>query len=298
LGFAVDKYIYHSISKFPSWLFEHRIRFAYKVVEHVVDLNDIKHIPFREILRFHNIDRDIEVNLASDLPSFTGLGSSSSFTVGLIKGLHAFEQQTIGSKELASLAIHLERNILNEAVGLQDQIFASYGGFNKISFFGHNNFNVERVILNSDSTNRLSKNLFLIFTQMTRRASEVEIKKLEKIQHNIPNLKELNKICDEAFKVLTGSGDIDDLGLLLNENWRLKRSLSDRVSNTTIDSIYQLGLESGASGGKLLGAGGGGFFLFYVPAENHRKFLEGMSAFHVIDFEIGASGSTIIHYGS
>lgn len=298
IGSAIDKYIYHTISHFPSWLFEHKIRFAYRVVEQVSDVESIQHRPFKEILKYHRIFENIEVNLASDLPSFTGLGSSSAFTVGLVKGLNAFQGRLIDTSSLAKLAIHLERNVLGESVGFQDQIFASYGGFNHIKFYGDDGFEVERINVDVHQTKELSECLMMYYTGMTRRASDIEEAKLKNIDKNISMLDRMYECVDEALKVLSRENDLDDIGRLLNESWKLKRILSDDVTNPRIDEVYQLGIENGALGGKLLGAGGGGFMLFYVPKKSQTRFREAFSRMHEVPFSFNAQGSAVIHAGA
>lgn len=298
IGSAIDKYIYHTISHFPSWLFEHKIRFAYRVVEHVPDVEHIQHKPFREILKYHQIYENIEVNLASDLPSFTGLGSSSTFTVGLIKGLNAFKGKLIEMNDLAKTAIHIERNVLRESVGYQDQIFASYGGFNHIRFFGNDEFSVERININETLTKELSENLVMFYTGMTRRATEIEKGKIQRINHNLIALDRMRECVYEARTILSVGNSLDDIGHLLDETWKLKRSLSDDVSNHRIDEAYQFGLSHGALGGKLLGAGGGGFLLFYVPKQKQVRFRQAFSGMHEVKFSLNAQGSTIIHAGA
>lgn len=297
IGSAIDKYIYHTISHFPSWLFEHKIRFAYRIVEHVPDIEHIKHTPFKEILKYHQIYENIEVNLASDLPSFTGLGSSSTFTVGLIKGLNAFQGKLIDTKTLAKTAIYLEREVLDESVGFQDQVFASYGGFNHVKFSGSDSFNVERINVNEALMKELSENLIMFYTGMTRRASDIEEVKLKKIDKNISSLDRMYECVDEARRILSTGESLDEIGHLLNESWQLKRSLSEDVSNSHIDGAYQLGLENGALGGKLLGAGGGGFLLFYVPKRSQKQFRGAFSHMHEVVFTLNAQGSSIIHAG-
>ena len=295
LGTAIDKYIYHTISKFPSWLFEHRIRFSYRIVEHVNNIDEIQHVPFREILKFHSITENIEVNLASDLPSFTGLGSSSAFTVGLMKGLHAFKGKLVDSETLSNEAINLERNILNECVGFQDQIFASYGGFNLIKFSGSKQFHVERININETIINHLSKNLLMFFTGKTRRAVEVENKKIKRLNENRLALDKLHELVYSAQKILLNNEDLDQLGYLLDKSWRYKKSLSNDVSDTEIDAIYDEGIRNGALGGKLLGAGGGGFMLFYVPLVNQEKFRYAFNDMHEVSIRLNAVGSSVIH---
>ena len=295
LGTTIDKYIYHTISRVPSWLFDHKIRFAYRKVEFANKLDEIEHVPFREILRYCDVPENVEVNLASDLPSFSGLGSSSSFTVGLIKGLHAFKGKHINQEQLANQAIYIEREILNEAVGLQDQIFAAYGGLNLIQFSPNSKFLVERISLSSKRIEELDKSLLLFFTGITRRAQQVEKKKIKNLKGITNNLKNMLKLVDRGHDVLTGSGSLSKFGELLHETWMEKRMLNSAVSNPEIDGLYQRGIDAGALGGKLLGAGGGGFMLFFTPPEKQNDVRSALRDYNEVKFTINAPGSSIIH---
>lgn len=295
LGTAIDKYIYHTVSHLPSWLFDHKIRFAYRKVEHVKSLDEIEHRPFREILRHCGVVKDVEVNLASDLPSFSGLGSSSSFTVGMIKGLSAFQGRHIGQDELARAAIHVERNVLKEAVGMQDQIFAAYGGLNVIRFRGDGDFVVERVPIGETRMRELGDSLLLYFTGITRRAQEVEANKLANLGRIEDNLKKMLLLVDRAYDALTGNKGLADFGRLLNETWIEKKKLDPSVSAPEIDRLYDAGMSAGALGGKLLGAGGGGFMLFFVPGERQAAVRAALRDYHEVPFAINAPGSTIVH---
>lgn len=294
LGTAIDKYIYHTVSHLPSWLFDHKIRFAYRKVEHARSLDEVEHRPFREILRHCGVLQDIEVNLASDLPSFSGLGSSSSFTVGLIKGLNAFQGRHIGQDRLAHLAIHIERGVLGETVGLQDQIFAAYGGFNLIRFHGQAEFNVERVPVGEARMRELNDSLMLFFTGITRPAQEVEQNKLKNLDRIQDNLKNMLTLVDKAYDALTGTSNLSAFGRLLHDTWTEKRRLDGSVSAPEIDRLYALGTEAGAFGGKLLGAGGGGFMLFFVPPDRQAAVRAALHNYHEVRFAINAPGSTVV----
>jgi D-glycero-alpha-D-manno-heptose-7-phosphate kinase len=295
LGTAIDKYIYHTVFHLPSWLFDHKIRVAYRKVEHVRSLDEMEHRPFREILRHCGVVRDVEVNLSSDLPSFSGLGSSSSFTVGLVKGLTAFQGRHIGQEELARTAIHLERTVLEEAVGLQDQIFAAYGGFNVVRFRGEGDFLVERVPISACRLRELSESLLLVYTGLTRQAQEVERNKLTRMSSIQENLKRILLHVDRAYDVLTGNGDLSNFGRLLHKTWMEKRQLDPSVSAPAIDKLYEAGLGAGALGGKLLGAGGGGFMLFFVPPERKAQVRKALHEYNDVPIAINAPGSSIIH---
>jgi D-glycero-alpha-D-manno-heptose-7-phosphate kinase len=295
LGTAIDKYIYHTISHVPSWLFQHKIRFAYRKVEFANKLDEIEHVPFREILRFCGVLQNIEVNLASDLPAFSGLGSSSSFTVGLIKGLNAYKGRHVNQQELANQAIYIEREILKEAVGIQDQIFASYGGLDIITFSSKNNFSLQRIVLNDDRLKELDASLMLFFTGKTRRAQDVERKKIQNITNINKNLRNMHLLVDRAHAALTGNASLAKFGSLLHETWMEKRLLDPSVSSSEIDLLYEKGVCAGALGGKLLGAGGGGFMLFFVPPEKQESVRNALVAYNEVKFSINAPGSSIIH---
>ena len=295
LGTAIDKYIYHTVSHLPSWLFDHKIRFAYRKVEHARSLDEVEHRPFREILRHCGVTKDVEVNLASDLPSFSGLGSSSSFTVGLIKGIHAFQGKHIGQEELARAAIHVEREVLKETVGLQDQVFAAFGGLNVIRFRGQGDFLVERVAISQARVCELNEHLLMFFTGVTRRAQEVEQSKLANLARIQDNLKKMHLLVERAYDALTSNGSFVRLGQLLHDSWMEKRNLDKAVSTPEIDRLYQTGTQAGALGGKLLGAGGGGFMLFLVPPERQAAVRAALSGFHEVPFVINAPGSTVVH---
>jgi D-glycero-alpha-D-manno-heptose-7-phosphate kinase len=295
LGTAIDKYIYHTVSHVPSWLFDHKIRFAYRKVEFANNLDEIEHIPFREILRYCDVLKDVEVNLASDLPSFSGLGSSSSFTVGLIKGLNAFKGKHINQESLARQAIYIEREILKETVGVQDQIFAAYGGLNLIKFSSNSNFFVERISLSQERLEELDKSLMLFFTGITRVAQEVEKRKLQNLSEINKNLKSILNLVDRAHDTLTSSRSLSKFGDLLHETWMEKRMLNSAVSSPKIDNLYQHGIDAGALGGKLLGAGGGGFMLFFVPPEKQNDVRSALAGYNEVKFSINAPGSSIIH---
>jgi D-glycero-alpha-D-manno-heptose-7-phosphate kinase len=295
LATAIDKYIYHSVSHFPSKLFDYSIRLAYRKVECVNDLAEIEHVPFREILRYLGIERDVEISLTADLPSFSGLGSSSSFTVGSINALNAFQGRFIPKGELANLAIRMEREILREAVGLQDQIIAAYGGLNVIEFSAGDNFVVHRVAISKAKLQELDASLLLFFTGVTRRASEIEKRKIENLHRIEGNLKRMLTLVEKAHGVLTGNGSLAAFGELLGETWREKRALDLVVSSPAIDKLYELAGRAGALGGKLLGAGGGGFMLLFVPEERQAKVREALKDYIEIGFSINSPGSSIIH---
>jgi D-glycero-alpha-D-manno-heptose-7-phosphate kinase len=295
LGTAIDKHVYHAVTRFPSELFDYSIRLAYRKVECVLSVDDIEHAPFREILRDFKIERDVEIGLTAELPSFSGLGSSSSFTVGLINALSAYQGTFVNREDLARRAIHMERSVLHETVGWQDQIFAAYGGLNVIEFGPHEGFTVHRISLPRARQQEFENSLLLFFTGITRRASEVERNKLNNLASIQENLKRIHQLVDRAHRVLTGNGSLSEFGRLLDLTWREKRALDPGVSSPEIDRLYTLALEAGALGGKLLGAGGGGFMVFFVPPDRQPAVRKALSGYSEIAFSINAAGSTIIH---
>jgi D-glycero-alpha-D-manno-heptose-7-phosphate kinase len=295
LGTAIDKYVYLSVMRFPSELFDYTVRLAYRKVECVSDVAKIEHAPFREILRHCGIEKNVEINVAADLPSFSGLGTSSSFTVGLIKALNAYEGRHISALELATQAIKIEREVLHEAVGCQDQTFAAFGGFNVIQFSGPDRINVERVVIGHDRLTELDGCLMMFFTGLTRRAQEVEKSKLKNLAAIQESLGRMLRLVDEAHALLTSNRSLSEFGILLDRTWKEKRSLDAAVSNPQIDHMYDVAMKAGALGGKLLGAGGGGFLLFYVPIERQPRVRAALADYHEIEFSINAPGSSVIH---
>ena len=295
IGTAINKYIYHTVSRFPSELFDYSTRISYSKVECVKNIDEIQHAPFREILRESNILKDVEIHIAADLPSFSGLGSSSSFTVGLLKALNAFKKQEISALELTQEAIRIERDVLKEAVGCQDQAFAAFGGMNLIRFEPGNNIIVEPLPVSPAAMEELSASLILFFTGITRRAANIEADKIKRIKDLETNLHSMLGIVDEAYDLLSGSKGLSGFGALLNRAWNEKKALGAGVSNGVIDEIYQTAMDNGALGGKLLGAGGGGFLLFFVPPEKRAGLKKSLSHLSEIEFSMDAPGATIIY---
>ncbi len=295
LGSAIDSSIYHSVSHFHSGLFDYSVRLAYRKVECVQSVHDIEHRPFREILKAFGITKDIEINLAADLPNLSGLGSSSSFTVGLINALSSFQGKYLARHELAYRAIEMERQQLGEAVGCQDQVFAAFGGFNLVEFYRRDHIVVNRLVLRPDRLEELNRSLLLFFTGVTRKAHEIEKNKIARIAQTRPTLFKLRNQVDEGHNLLTGDRPISDFGELLHRAWLDKKQLSSGVTNAHIDQMYEHARENGSLGGKLLGAGGGGFLLLFVPPERQQRLRQAMGNYHEVPFRLNAPGSTVIH---
>ena len=295
IGSSVDKAIHHTISFFSKELFGKSIRFSSSQIYFANNLDEIDHNPFKEILRHFNLESNVEVNLASDLPSFSGMGSSSSFSVGLINCVNTYLKKTpLSKKSLADLAITIERDVLKEYVGLQDQIFAAYGGLNAIRF--HNNtYEVEPIKISLNRIEQLFSSLFLVYTGIKRKANDVEKNKFKNLtKEKIDHLKTIKAIAEDGLALINSNRNLDAFGELLEFGWQIKTKLSSDVSNDEIDHLYQMGKSSGAIGGKLLGAGGGGFMLFYVAQRQENFFKEKMKDFYLIRVRPDFDGSKIL----
>ena len=246
-------------------------------------------------MKFCGVSKDVEIDISADMPSFSGLGTSSTFIVGLLNTLYAYQYKRKPSIELAYEAINIERNILGEHVGCQDQVFAAVGGLNVVEFKTTRDIVVNRLVIRPDRLEEFEDCLVLVFTGAFRRASEAAKKQIENIGTNIERLQRLHKMVYDGYDVLTGNSGFEEFGVLLDKMWKEKAALEDGVSNGEIDSLYKHGIDSGALGGKLLGAGGGGFILFFVPPENRKEFNEKMKVKKLLSVQINAPGSMVVH---
>lgn len=295
LSTTIDKYCYINCRKLPPF-FEYKHRIVYSKYEHVSDIDNIVHPAVRETFRFMGIDAGLEIHHDGDLPARTGLASSSSFTVGLLHALYALKGRMVTKKKLALEAIHIEQNMIRENVGSQDQVAVAFGGFNKISFGGVNNIEVTPIIMGSDRLKQFQDNLMLFFTGFTRYATEIEKDKIKQIDKKKKELKLMHEMVNRAIDILNGEGPLNDFGRLLHENWELKRSLSSKVSTPQIDDIYRKARKNSAIGGKLLGAGGGGFMLFFVESGDRARLREALKDLLFVPFKFDTTGSQIIFY--
>jgi D-glycero-alpha-D-manno-heptose-7-phosphate kinase len=295
LGTAIDKCTYLAATPFYSQLFDYNIRLAYRQVECVPDLESIAHAPFRECLRWTGIERNIEIDCMASLPSSVGLGTSSSFVVGLLNTLYAFRGQLVHPMELAYQAIEIERDVLGESVGCQDQTLAAVGGFNIVEFRSTRDISVTPLVMNDERRAEFESHLMLIFTGLRRRASHVAARQINKISSNTTRLLKMRRQVDKAYDVLAQGGSLAPFGQLLHEAWQEKRALDESVSNDMIDDLYRRGLEAGAWGGKLLGAGAGGFILFFVPPEKRAAVRAALDQAEEIPVRICAAGTQVIH---
>ncbi len=294
LATAIDKYCYITASPFMSHLFDYSIRLSYRKVELLKSLAEVEHSVFRQCLNFCGLEKDIELHTMADLPAFTGLGSSSTFTVALLHALHSFKGEFLRPKQLAAEAIYVERQLLKEHVGCQDQVLAAFGGFNVVEFKTEQEFTVTRVPILPKRLAELEQHLLLVFTGIKRKATEVAGKQLKKVQDNRNTLQQMRSMVDEGYKILTSDRPIAEFGELLHAAWTAKRSLDDCVSNPEIDEIYERGLKAGALGGKLLGAGGGGFMLFFAPPEAQPRLAKAFQDQQTLGIKLNAPGSQII----
>jgi D-glycero-alpha-D-manno-heptose-7-phosphate kinase len=295
LGTAIDKSAYLSVSHFFSRLFDYSIRIAYRQVECVRTVAEIQHAPFRECLKYCGISSDVEVNYTGELPSFSGLGSSSSFVVGLLNALHAFQHRSVRPLDLALQAMEIEQDILKESVGCQDQTFAAVGGFNVVEFRGRRDLVVHRIPLSADRLRDVEAHLLVLHTGIKRHAEVAAASQVKRIEDNNERLHRMRAMVDEGYQILTGGASLESFGRLLHESWCLKSSLDDSIANDNIRQTYATGLAAGAFGGKLLGAGGGGCILFFVPPERRQAVRASLAHLQEIPVAINAPGSRIVH---
>jgi len=295
LSTTIDKYCYITCRYLPPF-FEHKHRIVYSKIENVKDIADIRHSAVRAILNHLDIREGIEVHHDGDLPARAGLGSSSSFSVGLLNALYALKSVMPSKRQLAKEAIHIERNVLGENVGSQDQVAAAYGGFNQISFHRNGYFEVEPIILKESRMADFKDHLMLIFTGFSRFASKIAKKQIERTPRKENELTRMHKMVKEAKDILISSRSISEIGDLLDEAWQIKRSLTDKISTSDIDQIYEEARSAGALGGKLLGAGGGGFMLLFVKPGKQANVRRRLNKLLEVNFKFDNSGSQIIFY--
>ena len=295
LSTTINKYCYITVRYLPPF-FEHRYRIVYSKIENVKYISEIQHPAVRALLEYCHIDKGVEIHHDGDLPARSGLGSSSSFTVGLLHSLYALKEKMVFKEQLAREAIYVEREILKENVGSQDQIAVAYGGLNKI-IFEKDDFRVEPLTISEERIQQLQNHLMLIFTGIQRTASKIVASQIKNTFLKEKELNIMKNMVDEAIDILNNpKRDILEFGNLLHKAWEIKKNLSEKISNITIDNIYDTALKSGAIGGKLLGAGGGGFILLFVPPQKQEKVREALNKFIKVDFRFEKEGSQIIYY--
>lgn len=297
LAATIDKYCYLTCRYLPPF-FEHRIRVVYSKIENCQTIDEISHPSVRETLRFLNIDRGVEIHHDGDLPARSGMGSSSSFTVGLVHALYALKGQILSKHQLAKESIYIEQEILKETVGSQDQVSAAYGGFNVIEFSSNDEISVRPMTLSQERIKYLNSHLMLFYTGIVRTAADIAESYVNDIESKKQQLDVLNNLLEEGISVLNNGKDIVRFGELLDKAWQVKRSLSRKVSNSKVDEIYNMAKFAGAIGGKLTGAGGGGFILLFVPPERQKKVKRCLKNLIYVPFNFEFVGSQIVFFNN
>lgn len=288
-----DKYCYVNVRHLPRF-FDYSTELSYARTERVKRVEDIEHPAIREAMK-HLDMHEIRLTYEADLPARSGLGTSSSFAVGMLNAFYALKGKYADKRKLADDAIFLERVLCNESGGVQDQIAASFGGMNRINFNAEG-YTVNPVIISPERKKLLNRNLMMFFTGFSRFSSDIQVAAEKNLKSKQNQLLEMLSLVDDAEKILTSKTDLEEFGRLLDYTWQLKRGITDKVSTDSIDAVYSRALQAGATGGKLLGAGGGGFLLFYVDPdkqENVRKALENLL---YVPFEFENGGTRVIHY--
>lgn len=295
LATAINKYCYITCRYLPPF-FEHRLRVVWSRIENVQSYEEIQHPAVREVLRFLKFERGIEIHHDGDLPARSGMGSSSSFVVGLLHALYALKGVMPSKHQLAMEGIHVEQNLIKETVGSQDQVSAAFGGLNHIVFGKGGDITVRPVTLTRERFLELNSHLMLFYTGIKRTASDVAKTYVDDIDACSGQLNILNDMVDKALEILSSNRCICSFGELLHESWQVKRSLSDKVSSDRVDELYETARANGAIGGKITGAGGGGFLLLFVPPSAQARVREALKNLLHVPFKFQKSGSEIIFY--
>lgn len=294
LSTTFDKYCYVTVRHLPRF-FDYTSELVYSKTERVTAVDDIEHPLIRNAMKFKQM-HELRLNYEADLPARTGLGTSSSFAVGMLNAFYCLKGKYVDKRQLADEAIYVERKLCNESGGWQDQIAASFGGFNRIDF-GDNSYTITPLIISSERKKALNENLLMFFTGFTRFSSEIQKSTIGSMDDKIGRLKNMLTLVDEAQKILVdNTRSLDDFGRLLDETWKLKRNTGNLISNASIDGIYQRGIKAGALGGKLLGAGGGGFLVFYVRPEDRESVISEFGDLLRIPFNFEDGGTRVVYY--
>ena len=290
-----DKYCYVIVRHLPRF-FDYSTELSYSKIERVTEINDIEHPAIRNAMKMLDM-HELRLTYEADLPARSGLGTSSSFAVGLLNAFYALKGKYADKKKLADDAIYLERVLCNEAGGWQDQIAASFGGFNRINFNKDGTYDVYPLIIHPDRKKQLDDNLLMFFTGFTRFSSDMQKANAKGYHDKTKQLLEMLDLVDQAQEILTDkNSDLDDFGRLLDHTWKLKRQTGGAITTDSIDALYQRGIDAGALGGKLLGAGGGGFLVFYVQPEKKQAVKEAMKDLLYVPFHFEDGGTRVIIY--
>jgi D-glycero-alpha-D-manno-heptose-7-phosphate kinase len=294
LSTTIDKCCYITCRRLPPF-FEYHSRISYSKVENVTQNSAIEHPSVRGCLQFLGIDEGVEIHHVADLPARTGLGTSSAFTVGFLLGLYALREQMRNKHALALDAIHVEQEVVKEAVGSQDQISAAYGGFNRINFHANGELEIKQVITPAARLTALQQHCALFFTGFSRTASEIAKEQIKVTPQRKRELEAMGQMVDEAEAIVSNPNrSLDEFGHLLHESWQIKRTLTQNITNNSLDEIYEAGRSAGALGGKLLGAGGGGFMLFFVAPERRKELRMRLKNLLCVPFSFSNRGSQVI----
>ncbi len=288
-----DKYCYVNVRHLPRF-FDYSTELSYARTERVNRVEDIEHPAIREAMKYLDM-HEIRLTYEADLPARSGLGTSSSFAVGMLNAFHALKGKYADKRKLADEAIYLERTLCRESGGVQDQIAASFGGMNRINF-NADGYTVNPIIISPERKSILNRNLMLFFTGFSRFSSDIQTAAEKNLESKKSQLLEMLSLVDEAEKILTSKTDLTEFGRLLDYTWRIKRGITDKVSTDSTDALYAKALSAGATGGKLLGAGGGGFLLFYVEPDQQKNVRKALEDFLYVPFEFENGGTRVIHY--
>lgn len=290
-----DKYCYVIVRHLPRF-FDYSTELSYSKIERVTSIDDIEHPAIRNAMKMLDM-HELRLTYEADLPARSGLGTSSSFAVGMLNAFYALKGKYADKKKLADDAIYLERVLCNESGGWQDQIAASFGGFNRINFNKDGTYDVYPLIIHPDRKKQLDDNLLMFFTGFTRFSSDMQKANAKGYHDKTKQLLEMLDLVDRAQEILTDkNSDLDDFGRLLDHTWKLKRQTGGAITTDSIDALYQRGIDAGALGGKLLGAGGGGFLVFYVQPEKKQAVKEAMKDLLYVPFHFEDGGTRVIHY--
>ncbi|MEW5982064.1 MAG: kinase [Acidobacteriota bacterium] len=296
LSTTIDKYCYISVRELPPF-FDHRFRIVYSIVENVKEIDKIQHPAVRAVLTRLAVATGLEIHHDGDLPARSGLGSSSAFTVGLINAIHALDGRYTSKERLANEAIQIEQDVLREAVGSQDQISTAYGGFNHITFRQDGAYRVDPMILPRQRLEALQDRLLLVYTGVSRIAAEVARRQVDNFSGLVEELRAVQQMVDRAIAILSSPAtDLVEFGRLLNEAWKIKRTLSPLVSMPVIDNLYEAARQAGAVGGKLLGAGGGGFMLLFIEPQDRERVIAALRGLITVPIRFESSGTRIVLY--
>ena len=294
LSTTFDKFVYVTVRHLPRF-FDYTTEVIYSKSERVSRIENIEHPMVRNAIKMLDM-KELHIAYDADLPARSGLGTSSTFAVGLLNAFYCLKGKYASKKQLANDAIYLERTLCDEAGGWQDQIAASFGGLNRIDFEG-DNYTVTPIIISPERKRKLNNNLMLFFTGFTRFSAEIQKSTTSSLEEKEIQLKKMLELVDKAQEVLQNKEiDLDEFGRLLDQTWRLKRQTGNQISTGSIDELYDKGIKAGALGGKLLGAGGGGFLLFYVPYDKQNSVRNALSTLLEVPFKFEDEGTKVIYY--